>query len=138
MEGIPNGLHWWVNIPITNLAPTNPLFLQGIATIQPESLSTHTAIISYVAPSQTTEGILNKSIVTVGYIPGSQNMIPEILSRWAYPASQAYRDISKHGTIKDLEEMEDFFYRKKKRKINVFMYYDANYYQCARLNLEKF
>lgn len=31
----------------------------------------------------------------VGYIPCEENDIAEILSRWAYPASQAYRDISK-------------------------------------------
>jgi len=29
------------------------------------------------------------------------------LSRWAYPASQALRDISMHGTAKDTEEMEE-------------------------------
>ena len=47
----------------------------------------------------------SKFDLSVGYIPGKQNLIPDILSRWAYPASQAYRDISKHGTQEDKEEM---------------------------------
>ena len=29
----------------------------------------------------------------------------DILSRWAYPASQAFRDVSKHGSLADDEEM---------------------------------
>jgi hypothetical protein len=49
--------------------------------------------------------IFSKFDLSVGYIPGKQNLIPDILSRWAYPASQAYRDISKHGTQEDKEEM---------------------------------
>ena len=49
--------------------------------------------------------IFSKFDLSVGYIPGKQNLIQDILSRWAYPASQAYRDISKHGTQEDKEEM---------------------------------
>ncbi len=43
-------------------------------------------------------------------------MIPDILSRWAYPATQAYRDISKHGTLEDLEEMEEIIRQERERK----------------------
>ena len=49
--------------------------------------------------------IFSKFDLSVGYIPGKQNFIPDILSWWAYPDSQAYRDISKHGTQEDKEEM---------------------------------
>ena len=50
--------------------------------------------------------IFSKFDLTVGYIPGKENTIADILSRWAYPASQALRDISKHGSAQDKEEME--------------------------------
>ena len=35
--------------------------------------------------------------VSVGNIPRKKNQIADVRSRWAYPASQALRDISKHG-----------------------------------------
>jgi hypothetical protein len=38
----------------------------------------------------------------------------------AYPASQAYRDISKHGTIEDLEDMEEFIRQEKEEEKSVF------------------
>ena len=41
--------------------------------------------------------IFSKYDLSVGYIPGKDNTNADILSRWAYPASQALRDISKHG-----------------------------------------
>ena len=49
---------------------------------------------------------LSRFDLTVGYIPGKDNTIPDVLSRWAYPASQAHRDISKHGSLADMELME--------------------------------
>ena len=48
---------------------------------------------------------MSKYDLTVGYIPGKENTVADILSRWAYPASQAQRDISKHGTQVDRDEM---------------------------------
>ena len=51
--------------------------------------------------------MLSKYDLTVGYIPGKDNTIADILSRWAYPASQALEDISKHGSLEDKEEMEE-------------------------------
>jgi hypothetical protein len=50
--------------------------------------------------------IFSRFNLEVGYIPGKHNTIADILSRWAYPASQAYRDISKHGSAKDKEDMD--------------------------------
>ena len=51
--------------------------------------------------------ILSKYDIQVGYIPGKENEICDILSRWAYPASEALRDISIHGSKEDDAEMEE-------------------------------
>ena len=50
--------------------------------------------------------ILSKYDITVGYVPGKENTVADIVSRWAYPASQALRDISLHGSEKDDDEMK--------------------------------
>jgi hypothetical protein len=47
----------------------------------------------------------SKFDLEVGYIPGKENMICDILSRWAYPASKAFRDLSKHGSEQDVEDV---------------------------------
>ena len=57
--------------------------------------------------------ILSRFDLTVGYIPGKENDIADILSRWAYPASQAFRDISVHGNIHDVEEAEKILRQEK-------------------------
>ena len=36
-----------------------------------------------------------------------------MLSRFAYPASEAYRDISKHGSVQDEDEMEGLIVRER-------------------------
>ena len=46
--------------------------------------------------------------ITVVYLPGKTNDIADALSRWAYPASQAFKDVSKHGSLQDKIEMEIF------------------------------
>ena len=51
--------------------------------------------------------MLSKYDLTVCYIPGKENMIADILSRWAYPAGQAYRDTCKHGSEQDRKEVEE-------------------------------
>jgi hypothetical protein len=56
---------------------------------------------------------LSRFDLTVGYIPGKENDIADILSRWAYPASQAFRDISVHGNINDVEEAEKILRQEK-------------------------
>ena len=48
----------------------------------------------------------SKFDLEVGYIPGKENMICDILSRWAYPASKAHRDLSKHGSEQDVEDVK--------------------------------
>ena len=50
---------------------------------------------------------LSRFDVTVAYLPGKTNDIADCLSRWAYPASQALKDVSKHGSWQDKIEMEE-------------------------------
>ena len=42
-----------------------------------------------------------------------KNTLADVLSRFAYPASGAYRDISKHGSAQDEEEMEGLILRER-------------------------
>jgi len=58
--------------------------------------------------------ILSRFDITVGYVPGRENCIADVLSRWAYPASQAFGDVSKHGSEKDREEVEKIMERERK------------------------
>jgi len=60
--------------------------------------------------------IFSKFDLTVGYIPGKENQIADILSRWAYPASQALRDISKHGSLEDKEAMEEIIQQEREEE----------------------
>jgi hypothetical protein len=48
---------------------------------------------------------LNQFQLEVVYVPGPSNEVADALSRWAYPASEAYRDISWHGTPEDDADM---------------------------------
>ena len=57
--------------------------------------------------------IFSKYDLSVGYIPGKDNTIADILSRWAYPASQAFRDVSKHGSALDDAEMKELIAQEK-------------------------
>ena len=61
--------------------------------------------------------IFSKYDLTVGYIPGKENTIADILSRWAYPASQALKDISKHGSLQDKEDMEEIIRVEKEEEL---------------------
>ena len=57
----------------------------------------------------------------MAYIPGVENTLADVLSRWAYPASQALADLTKHGSIQDEEEMEGFIKEEKEEEKAVFM-----------------
>ena len=51
---------------------------------------------------------LSRFDLTVGYIPGVENTVADALSRWEYPASLAWADMTKHGSVQDKEDMEGF------------------------------
>ena len=36
---------------------------------------------------------LSRFNITVGYIPGKDNHVADVMSRWAYPASKAYKEL---------------------------------------------
>ena len=44
---------------------------------------------------------LSRFNVAVGYVAGKDNGIADILSRWAYPAGSALKDVSIHGSVED-------------------------------------
>ena len=48
---------------------------------------------------------LSQFDLEVKYIPGPENVIPDALSRWAYPASSAREDVSFHGSLEAREEV---------------------------------
>ena len=49
---------------------------------------------------------LSQFDLEVQYIPGSENTVPDALSRWAYPASSAREDVSFHGSATAKEEVK--------------------------------
>jgi len=62
--------------------------------------------------------IFSRYDLSVGYIPGKENNICDVLSRWAYPASQALRDVTKHGTLDDDNEMHEIIKQERLEEQN--------------------
>ena len=58
----------------------------------------------------------SKFDIEVGHVPGKDNFSADCLSRWAYPASKAFRDISKHGSEKATEEMKKIIEEEKREE----------------------
>jgi len=50
---------------------------------------------------------LSKFDIKVVYTPGKDHLIADTLSRWAYPASKALADISKHGNVEATNESRE-------------------------------
>ena len=57
--------------------------------------------------------LLSHFNVTVGYVPGRDNGIADIMTRWAYPAADAVSDVSMHGTWEDDQKMEAIIKKEK-------------------------
>ena len=51
---------------------------------------------------------LSRFDLHVTHIPGCYNTVADALSRWAYPASEAYSEVRFHGTSKDTAEVIEF------------------------------
>ena len=48
---------------------------------------------------------LSQFDLEVKYIPGPDNVVPDAMSRWAYPASSSREDVSFHGSVAAKEEV---------------------------------
>ena len=48
----------------------------------------------------------SRFFLRVEYLPGVDNLLLDAMSRWAYPASQALADLTKHGSVQDEMDME--------------------------------
>ena len=59
---------------------------------------------------------LSKFDLTVEYLPGKVNEVADGLSRWAYPASQAGREVSKHGSWENKLEREELDRKEKEEE----------------------
>ena len=53
------------------------------------------------------------NLVEIEYIKGKENLVADCMSRYAFLASQAMRDVSKHGTIEDWEEVQEILKEEK-------------------------
>ena len=60
--------------------------------------------------------VFSKFNIEVQYVKGKDNVIADMNSRWAYPASQAFRDISKHGSEKDKEDVRKIIEQERKEE----------------------
>ena len=49
---------------------------------------------------------MNMFNIEVVYMPGKSHIVPDTLSRWGYPASKAWADVSRHGNAEDAAEMK--------------------------------
>ena len=68
---------------------------------------------------------LSRFNVAVGYVAGKDNGVADILSRWAYPAGSALKDVSIHGSVEDDEAMMAIIQKEKEEER-----------QCAVLDLK--
>ena len=58
---------------------------------------------------------LSQFDLEVKYIPGPDNIVPDALSRWAYPASSSREDVSFHGSVEAKEEVKKMAQEELKR-----------------------
>ena len=60
--------------------------------------------------------LMNMFDLQVVYTPGKGHIVPDTLSRWAYPASRAWADVSRHGNAEDAQEMKKIILEERKEE----------------------
>ncbi len=64
-------------------------------------------------PRRHQPGVRMPPSATVAYVPGKDNVVADALSRWAYPASQSFNDVSWHGSEEADKEMKEIMETEK-------------------------
>jgi hypothetical protein len=57
--------------------------------------------------------ILSQFDLEIQYIPASQNLVADCMSRWAYPATSSRQDVSWHGSLEAKKEVAEMIAREK-------------------------
>ena len=57
--------------------------------------------------------LLSQFDIQVGYIPGKDNTVADVMSRYAYPASKGLQDVSFHGNEEDDDDIEKIIAQEK-------------------------
>ena len=59
--------------------------------------------------------LLSHFKVDVGYVPGSENEIADVMTRWAYPACET-NDVSIHGNMENDKAMQEIIEWEKEQE----------------------
>jgi hypothetical protein len=59
---------------------------------------------------------LSRFDLQVAYVPGKDHVVADAMSRWAYPASQSFADVSWHGSAEDTAEMEKIMQEERREE----------------------
>ena len=87
----------WPHRPAAGLPPTDHQSLRNWHT---ECVDTPSGPAARVARWHETFSKFDLSVV---YVPGKDNTIADVLSRWVYPAGRTLQDVSVHGDAKETE-----------------------------------
>ena len=76
--------------------------------------------------------LLSHFKVDVGYVPGPDNEIPDIMTRWAYPACETEGDVSMHGSPEDDKKCGKSFNGKMLKNVNVVWFLLNGRKECCK------